>query len=122
MSEKTAATDAAAVSFDDLEPVSPREDGDTVRLDPGESIVATVRHVQSNASKHGNDLLHLTTQEGEHVQMWSNATISRELEAADVGPGDVVGIRKEKEPYTYTVEGDDGEEEEREAYGFEVRA
>jgi hypothetical protein len=49
--------------------------------------------------------------------MWSNATIDRALNAAEVGPGDTVGIRKGEDPYTY--ETDEGEE--REAFDFEVR-
>lgn len=114
-------------SFDELEPIETESDNDedepTKKLEPGEAIVAEVRHIEWGASQFGNSILHLTDNagNGEFVKMYSNGTIDRRLTEADVGPGDVIGLKKDEEPYTYTAENDDGEEEEREAYGFDVR-
>ena len=109
-----------APSFDDLTPVDTSDDTDddvpVIKLEPGESIVAEVRHIERNVGKWKNSVLHLT-RNGEPCKMWSNATIDRALNAAEVGPGDTVGIRKGEDPYTY--ETDEGEE--REAFDFEVR-
>lgn len=106
-------------SFDDLTTVDTSDDTDddvpTVKLDPGESIVAEVRHIEHNVGKWKNSVLHLT-RNGEPCKMWSNGTIDRKLNKANVGPGDTVGIRKCEEQYTY--ETDDGEQGE--AFDFEV--
>ncbi|WP_218836359.1 hypothetical protein [Halorarum salinum] len=77
--------------------------------------MAEVRHVEPNVGKFDNTVLHLT-QEGDPCRMWSNATIDRQLDAADVCPGETIGIKKSEEQYTY--ETDDGEE--REAFDYEV--
>jgi hypothetical protein len=124
-------TDDARVSFDDMDPVgtADRDDGESLKLQPGDKLVAEVRHIETGKSSHGNDLLHLTIrnadgledddrEDGELVEMWGNATISKAFDAADVTAGDVVGISKAAQPITY--EDDDGEE--RQAYQFEVRA
>lgn len=109
-------------SFDDLTPVDSSGDSDdevpVVKLDPGESIVAEVRHIERNVGKWNNSVLHLTRAEtGEMCKMWSNGTIDRKLSSAGVGPGDTIGVRKSEDRYTY--ETDDGEEGQ--AYDFEVR-
>lgn len=96
------------------------DDDDTLRLDPGEQVIAEVRAIDRDADRYGRDRLHLTrrdTDEQEFVVYMASSSVSRQLDNADVGPGDLVGIAKEEEPYTFTD--DDGEEQE--AYGFEVR-
>ena len=114
-----------APSFDDLTPINPSNDTDddevpTVKLDPGEDIVAEIRHIERNVGRYGNNVLHLTLGDGTLCKMWSNRTIDDALEEAGVGAGDTIGIRKDSDPYTYTIEDDDGNEEEREAYVFQV--
>lgn len=108
-------------SFDDLDPVETPNDNDddvpTINLDPGARLVAEIRHIERDVGKYGNSVLHMTRSDGELVKMWSNTTIDRKLDAAGVGPGDTVGIKKSEESYTY--ETDDGEQNE--AYEFEVR-
>jgi len=108
-------------SFDDLTRVEPSNDNDdedvqTIKLDPGEDIVAEVRHIERNVGQFDNTVLHLTRPDGSLCKMWSNATIDRRLEKAGVTPGDTIGIKKDTDSYTY--ETDDGEE--REAYNFQV--
>lgn len=109
------------LSFDDLTKVTPSSDTDeddvpTIKLEPGESIVAEIRHIERNVGQYDNDVLHLTRADGSLCKMWSNATIKRALSEAGVGAGDTIGVRKEETTYSYT----DDEGEEREAYGFEV--
>lgn len=116
---------ADAPSFDDLTKVDPSNDNDdeevpTVKLDAGEDLVAELRHIERDVGQHGNDVLHLTDTTGDPCKMWSNRTISRALDEADVSPGDVIGIRKDSEPYTFETTDDDGNTVEREAFGFEV--
>ncbi|SDM47016.1 hypothetical protein SAMN04487949_1771 [Halogranum gelatinilyticum] len=108
-------------SFDDLTPVSVPNDDDNddvpvVKLQPGEDLVAEVRHIERGVGKYKNNVLHLTRPDGQLCKMWSNGTIDRKLDAADVGPGDTIGIRKSTDSYEY--ETDDGDE--REAYDFQV--
>lgn len=125
------ATEEETPSFDDLASISPSNDNDddepTVKLDAGEEYVARLRHIERGVGKYNNDVLHITLENecdghepGSHVKWWSNDTVSGLLDDANVQPGDVIGVRKDEDPYSYIIEDDDGNEEEREAYGFEV--
>lgn len=112
---------ANAPSWDDLSKVQTSQDTDDdgeplIKLDPGEDVVAEVRFIEEEVGQHGNTMLHLTTTDGDPVRMWSNTTIDRALDAAEVTAGDVIGIRKHEESYTFETE--DGDE--REAYDFDV--
>lgn len=108
----------APEDFDMVELDDDQSGGDveTVRLEPGEELIASVRHIERDVGRYGNSVLHLTRPSGEPIKYWSNATIDRRLEAADVGPGDRVLIRKSEDSYTFTD--DDGEEQT--AHEFEV--
>lgn len=110
-----------APSFDDMTPVESSNDNDddvpTVKLDPGESFVAEVRHIERNVGKWNNTVLHLTRSSGEMFKYWSCGTIDRKLEKANVGPGDTIGVRKSEDQYEFTTEDGEGGE----AYDFEVR-
>ena len=112
---------AEVPSFDDLELIGDDtndNDDRNVKLEPGEELVGELRFIESNASRYGNDKLHLTRlDDQEYVTWWSNATVSKKLEQKDVEPGDIIGLRKDEDTYTYT---DDETGEENEAYGYEV--
>lgn len=116
------ATKDDSTSFDDLMPVNASNDNDDdgetlIKLDPGDSLIGSLRFVESDVGKYNNDMLHLTREgDDEAVKHWSNDTIRKSLKAADVKPGDVIGLRKESEPYTF--EDDDGKEQR--AHGYEV--
>ena len=115
-----------APAFEDLTPINTSNANDddeepTLKLDAGEHVVAEVRYIEQNAGEFDNTLLHLTDTTGEVCKMWSNRTIDSAFQEKGVGAGDVIGIKKDEEPYTFEVENDDGEMEEREAYGFDVR-
>lgn len=115
---------AEPITFDDLAPVEDTSTNDddepTRKLEPGDELVAQIRHIEKEVGQFENDLLHLTDQDGELFKFWSNNTVSRKLEAANAKPGDTIGVRKAEDATTFTVENDDGEEEERESYDFEV--
>ncbi|GGL60248.1 hypothetical protein [Halocalculus aciditolerans] len=111
-------------SWDDLSEVSSGNDDeeydDVLNLDPGDSVVAEVRAIERDADRYGRDRYHLTRTDGEepkYVSYFASASVTRPLDNADVGPGDVIGIKKDEDSYTF--EDEDGEEQE--AYGFEVR-
>lgn len=108
-----------APSFEEMESVTNRtdQDDDMLKLDPGEKVVVQIRHRERNVGQFDNTLLHVTTNTGEHRSMWSNTTIENALEEIDPDPDEWVGIKKDKESYSY--ETDDGESGE--AYGFDVR-
>lgn len=114
-----------APSFDDMSPINSsndNDDEDVYKLDPGEKVVAQIRHIERNVGRFDNDLLHLTFNTGEFETIWSNNTIRKALDQIEAKAGDWIGIAKDEEPYTYTVENDEtGESEEKEAYGYEVR-
>lgn len=112
-------------SFDDLSTVNQSNDDDdgdveTIKLEPGEDFVAEVRHIEKDVGRYGNNVIHLTKPGGGLAKYWSNRTVDQALDAADVGPGDTIGVRKADDSYTFTAENDDGEEEEREAFDFDV--
>ena len=109
-----------APSFDDMESVtsnSTDNDDDTLKLEPGERAVVRIRHREHNKGQYNNTMLHVTTNSGEHRQMWSNSTIENALDEIDPDPDEWVGFKKDEETYPY--ETDDGEQGE--AYGFDVR-
>lgn len=111
----------SAPSFDDLEPVTndfDDDDGEQIQLAPGESVVGEIRQIHTGLGEYDSTLLYIARGLGDVVKLWSNRQIDAQMESADVGVGDVVGIRKTEETATYVD--DDGEET---VYNiFEVRS
>ncbi|PSQ31652.1 hypothetical protein BRD16_01705 [Halobacteriales archaeon SW_6_65_46] len=101
------------------------DEQDAISLDPDEYLIGEVRHIERDVGEYGSDVIHLTLTEtdvsgfagGDMAPYWAGNTVSRKVTENDVGPGDLIGLRKDAEPYTYT--GQDGEESE--AYDFELR-
>lgn len=92
---------------------SETEDEPTVKLDPGESIVARIRHVENEVGEFDNDLYHVTRlSDKKPVAIWSNYTLRTRAEEEDLGPGDLFAMRKSEESREY-----DGDE----YYPVEVR-
>lgn len=97
-------------AFDDLpEAETPDRDDDAalIDLDPGESVVGKLAHIERDTGENNNNMIHLIV-EGEPRKRWSNQTIDRELEKKDASPGDIVGLAKAEEQESFT--NDDGEE------------
>lgn len=103
-------------SWDDMTDVTSGNDSDMYKLDPGEKLIGQLRHLEQGVGQYDNTVLHLTTDTGEHISMWSNTTITNALEQADAQPGDWIGLQKDEETFEYETEDGTGE-----AYGFEVR-
>ena len=93
------------------------DDVPTFELEPGESAVLRIRHIECDVGQHNNRVLHLTRENGDLSKKWSNRTIDRAVERYDLGPGDWIGLRKEEESFSF--ENEDGEEQE--AHGYDVR-
>lgn len=110
-----------ATSFDDLETVNDRSTDDeddvpNVELnEPGDEFVSEGRHIERNVGKYDKMLVHVTV-DGDPRKYWCQAEVERKLDRANIGPGDVIGVRKSERSYTF--ENDDGEEIE--AYEFDV--
>ena len=100
--------DDAAEEFDDDIP--------TKKLEPGQELRGTIRHIEHNVGRYGNSVLHLSDADGDPFKYWSNTTIDRRLDKADVQPGDRVLIRKTERENTWTDE--DGNEQT--SHEFEV--
>lgn len=92
------ATEDQNSGFDDLNPVgSPNDEDEEVEwvdLDDGESIVGELREVRENCGEHDSRVYKLATDIGEPLKLlWGKASIDRQMDAADVAPGEVVGIK-----------------------------
>lgn len=110
-----------APSFDDLDPVANDYDDDdveTLKLDPGESVVGEIREINTGLGDYDSTLLIIARGLGDVVKIWSNRQIDAQMASADLGEGDVVGIKKTEETSTYT----DDTGQEQEYHIFEVRA
>lgn len=109
-------------SFDDLDPVEDpgtdtEDDAEWIELEPGESIVGELRSVRPNCGDYDTTVLEIARGLGDTVLMWSNGQIDRKLGHNDLGEGDVVGIRRTEETFTF----ENAEGEEQEANVWEVR-
>lgn len=107
--------------FEDLQPVSVSDDGEEseiITLEPGEHIVGEVRTVEHDIGQYDNTLITLSRGIGDTVRMWSCTSINRQLDAAGLGPGDVIGVQKGDEQESF--ENDAGESVEY--YPYEVRS
>lgn len=110
-----------APSFDDLSPVAndfDDEDVEQIRLEPGENVVGEIRQVHTGLGDYNSTLLYIARGLGDVVKLWSNRQIDAQMQAADLGEGDVVGIAKTEETATFTD--DDGTKQEY--HIFEVRS
>lgn len=104
-------------AFDDLKPVDvPETDDDDLEwldLDDGESVVGEIREIKENCGEFNSRVYKISRGLGDVVLMWGKASIDRQIDAADLGAGDVVGIRNTGKSYS-TDNGNEGIE-------FEVR-
>lgn len=106
-------------AFDDLpEAQTPDRDDDATKidLDPGESVVGKLAHIERDTGEDNNNMIHLIV-DGEPAKKWSNQTIDRRLEEENASPGDLIGLQKHEEESTFP--GDDGEDVVY--YGYDVR-
>jgi hypothetical protein len=92
------ATEDQSSGFDDLEPVeSPdyeEEEVEWVDLEDGESIVGELREVRENCGDNNSRVYKIADEIGEPLKLlWGKASIDRQVDQADLGPGDVIGIR-----------------------------
>lgn len=90
------------------------DDDELIELEPGEEMVAQIRHIEPDTGYNG--LLHLTRDSGEMGPYFMPAKISREVNAYDPVPGEWIFVKKGSEEHTFTD--DDGEE--RSYYDHEV--
>jgi len=105
-------------AFDELEEVSAAEtdeDATLLDLEPGESVVGKLAHIERDTGEDNNDMVHLIV-DGEPKKKWSNATMDKAFSKADVQPGDVIGLRKSEEQEEFTRDG-----EEVAYYPYDVR-
>lgn len=97
-------TDTNQSGFDDLKPVDTPDDDDEeaewLDLDDGESVVGELREIRENCGEYGSRVYKIQTGIGEPVKLlWGKASIDRQVDAADLGPGSVLGILNTGEKY-----------------------
>ena len=101
-----------APSFDDLEPVAndfDDDDAEQIQLEPGDSVVGEIRQIHTGLGEYDSTLLYIARGLGDVVKLWSNRQIDAQMEAADLGVGDVIGIKKTEDTGTF-VDEETGEE------------
>jgi hypothetical protein len=114
-----------APAFDDLSPVEePEAESDdevpTIKLEPGEILQGTLLSIEEKG-QYGDNVLRIKSGNRGVVEYWDCKGIRRQFTAADVSPGDYVGIRKSEEMESFETENDEGEAETVEYFTFEVR-
>ena len=97
-------TETNQSGFDDLKPVDqPDDDGEDVEwldLAAGDSVVGELREIRENCGEYGSRVYKIQTGIGEPVKLvWGKASIDRQVDAAELGPGSLVGIQNTGEEY-----------------------
>lgn len=91
-------------AFDDLAPVETPDDDDEelewIDLDEGDSIVGEIREIKENCGQYGSRVYKISRGLGDTVLMWGKASMDRQVDAADLGPGDVMGVLNTGEEFT----------------------
>lgn len=89
--------------FDALAPVDTPDDSDEnaewLDLEEGESVVGEIREIKENCGEYGSRVYKISRAPGDVVLMWGKASIDRQVDAADLGVGDVFGVRNTGEEY-----------------------
>lgn len=110
-----AAQDSEGDGFESLAPVETTDDDDEeaewLELDSTEQVVGEIREIKEDCGEFGSRVYKLSRGPGDVVLMWGKASIDLQVDAADLGAGDVVGIRNLGQKYE-TEEGNTGDEYE----------
>lgn len=61
--------------------------------DRGDTVLGEVRKIVENAGEYDTRVYELSTGVGEAVVFWGSAAIDRQVDRADIGVGDVIGVR-----------------------------
>jgi hypothetical protein len=90
--------------FDALEPVEPAADDDDddaewIDLDAGDSVVGEVREIKDNCGEYGNRVSKLSRGVGDNILMWGTASVDSQVDRADIGAGDVIGLKNTGQKY-----------------------
>jgi len=98
--------------FDALEPVevdddTDDEDAEWIDLDEGESVVGEIREIKENCGDYDSRVYKIARGLGDVCLLWGKASIDRQIDSGDLGPGSVVGIKNTGETYT-TESGNEG--------------
>jgi hypothetical protein len=110
-----------ARDFDSLTPVEePNRDDDgeddwvdsSELEEPGFTLVGEVVRIDENMGQHNSRLYEIRVDLGHTRLLWGRASINRKVDAAGIGPGDVIGIRNTGD----TFETDNGT-----GYEYDVR-
>jgi len=72
---------------------------DWLDLEDGESVVGELRKVREDCGEYGSRVYRISLGPGEEKLMWGNASVDRQIDQANVGRGDVIGIKNTGETY-----------------------
>ena len=91
-------------SFDDLEPVQTADfdddEAEWIDFEEGEIVTGDVVAVKENCGENDSRVYKLKTEVGHPpVLLWGKASINRQFDAADLGPGDYIGIKHTGETF-----------------------
>ena len=108
------AAEQKPADFDALKPVETPDDDEELEwidLDEGDSLVGEIREIKENCGQYDSRVYKIARGLGDVVLMWGKASIDRQVDSADLGPGVVVGIRNTGDTYQ-TETGNEGTEYE----------
>lgn len=115
------------LSFDDFDPVEESNDYDDgveqIKFEVDEPVIGVIVDIERDVGPNDNDVIHLARDGdlSDRCKFWSNGQIRRVIDQKGLKSGSWLAVKKTSETSSYTVETDDGEEEEREYHLFDVR-
>jgi hypothetical protein len=98
------ASEETQSGFDDLEPVSSpdydEENVEWIDLEEGETIVGELREIRDNCGENNSRVYKIADEIGEPLKLlWGKASINRQIDDSDLGPGSVIGIQNTGDTY-----------------------